>query len=292
MALMLEGLDLLGTRAQASDGAPLLLPVADIDEDPAQPRKEFDDAKLAELAETIRQRGVLQAISVRPHPEIAGRWMLNYGSRRLRASKLADKTDIPSFVDKAADDYAQVIENEQREGLTPLELAMFVKRRMSAGDSQAEIARQLGKSRAHITMATAMIDPPDWLLRAYREGRCRGIRELYELRRIGEEAPERVTSLLAGHRSVSRTALSAARERANVAPLTARFPSREVTHAQTAPNSPGSLALHGIWRDQTVEVIVQPLPDPVDHVFVQSLTSRQRLAVPVAEIGALRLVLN
>jgi hypothetical protein len=50
--------------------------------------------------------------------------------------------------------------------------------------------------------------------------------------------------------------------------------------------------VHGSWRDQTVEVILQLLPEPAGHVFVQSLTSRQKLAVPVAEIGALRLVLT
>ncbi len=56
------------------------------------------------------------------------------------------RREIPAFVDEAADSYDQVIENEQREGLRPLELAMFVKRRIAAGESQTEIARRLGKS--------------------------------------------------------------------------------------------------------------------------------------------------
>ena len=172
MALPLDHLDLLDEPVAPSAGLPLTLRLDEIDEDPLQPRREFDESKLAELAETIRQRGVLQAISVRPHPEAAGRWMLNYGARRLRASKLAGKTDIPVFIDQAADDYDQVIENEQREGLTPLELALFVKKRLACGDSQQEIARRLGKSKSHITMVCAMIDPPDWLLDAYRRGHC------------------------------------------------------------------------------------------------------------------------
>jgi ParB family transcriptional regulator, chromosome partitioning protein len=207
MALPLDHLDLLDEPAATSTGAPRLIPLADIDEDPEQPRQQFDQDRLAGLAETIRQRGVLQAISVRPHPTLAGRWMLNYGARRLRASRLAGQADIPAFVDKAADDYDQVIENEQREGLTPLELALFVKKRLARRESQATIARLLGKSQAHITMVCAMIDPPDWLLAAYREGRCRGVSELYELRRLHESRPDAVRDLLARPEPVSRASM-------------------------------------------------------------------------------------
>ena len=207
MALPLDHLDLLDEPTAAANGTPLMLPIADIDEDPTQPRQEFDEDALAELAETIRQRGVRQPVSVRPHPDDAGRWMLNFGARRLRGSRLAGKLDIPAFVDTAADDYDQVIENEQRQGLKALELALFVKKRLAAGDTQQEIAQRLGKSKAHITMVCAMVDPPDWLLDAYRSGRCRGVSELYELRRLHEARPEAVQDLLARAEPVSRAAV-------------------------------------------------------------------------------------
>ena len=115
---------------------------------------------------------------------VPSRWVLNFGARRLRASKLAGLTTIPAFVDASADSYDQVIENEQREGLKPLELALFVQKRLALGDKQADIAKNLGKSRQWVTLATALIEPPDWLLQAYRDGRCRGMNELYELRRL------------------------------------------------------------------------------------------------------------
>lgn len=207
MGLMLEGLDLLGTRPAPQEGEPMRLPVDAIDEDPGQPRLEFDAAALHELAETIRERGVRQPVSVRPSPAAEGRWLLNFGARRLRASKLAGRADIPAFVDLNADSYDQVIENEQREGLKPLELALFVKKRLDAGETQQEIARRLGKSKAHITMVAAMIDPPDWLLDAYRSGRCRGVSELYELRRLHEARPNAVSDLLAQPGPVSRSAM-------------------------------------------------------------------------------------
>ena len=137
--------------------------------------------------------------------------MLNFGARRLRASKLVGKFDIPAFVDKTADSYDQVIENEQRGGLKPLELALFVQRRLAAGDTQAVIARRLGKSRQYVTMATALIDAPDWLISAYREGRYRGLNELYELRKLAGDHPQYVESWTADRNAITRDRVTALR---------------------------------------------------------------------------------
>ena len=146
MPLQLDDLAALDEPAPDASGRPMLMSLDDIDEDPEQPRHEFDANGLLELAATIRDRGVRQPISVRPNTQQAGRWVLNFGARRLRASKLAGLTEIPAFVDTTADDYDQVIENEQREGLKPLEIALFVQKRLASGDNQAEIARRLGKA--------------------------------------------------------------------------------------------------------------------------------------------------
>src|SRR5574337_286456 len=166
MPLQLDDLAALDAPSPTSAGQPLLLPVADIDEDPDQPRREFDANALQELSETIRERGVRQPDSVRPNLQLSG------------------LATIPAFVDTSADSYDQVIENEQREGLGPLELALFVQKRLALGDRQADVAKNLGKSRQWVTLATALIEPPEWLLQAYRDGRCRGMNELYELRRL------------------------------------------------------------------------------------------------------------
>jgi ParB family chromosome partitioning protein len=195
--------------ALASPAGPQELPIDAIDEDPMQPRQEFDPGALQELAETIAARGVLQPVSVRHQPERDGRYILNFGARRLRASRLAKKISIPAFVDDLATSYDQVIENEQREGLTPLELALFVERRMKAGDSQAEIARRLGKSRPYVTYATALIGAPDWLMTLYRDGRCRSLRALHELRQAQQRCPEAVSGLASEGEPITRERIAA-----------------------------------------------------------------------------------
>ena len=202
----LAGLD-EPTGSPQGQGQPLMLPIELIDEDPDQPRREFDADALQELADTIRERGVRQPISVRPHPNQPDRWMLNFGARRLRASKLASKETIPAFIDSTADSYDQVIENEQREGLRPLDFALFVERRLALNESHAEIARRLGKSRPYVVFASALIDAPDWLMALYRQGRCQGLTELYLLRRLHAQSPHAVQAWLAQNESVTRGGL-------------------------------------------------------------------------------------
>ena len=209
MPLQLDDLAALDdpTSSNQGQGQPLMLPIESIDEDPDQPRRDFDADALQELANTIRERGVRQPISVRPHPNQPDRWMLNFGARRLRASNLASKETIPAFIDSSADSYDQVIENEQREGLRPLDLALFIERRLALNESQNEIARRLGKSQSYVARASALIEAPDWMMALYRQGRCQGITELYLLRQLHSQAPDAVLAWLAQRDEVTRTGL-------------------------------------------------------------------------------------
>lgn len=230
MPLQLDDLGALDEPIGTTSGSPLSLPVERIEEDPEQPRREFESNALQELAATIRERGIRQPVSVRPNPHRDGWWILNFGARRLRAARIAGLHAVPAFVDTTADSYDQVIENEQREGLTPLELALFVQKRLAGGDNQAEIARRLGKSRAYVTLATALIEPPDWLLDAYRSGKCRGIAELYELRRLHGRCPAEVESYVASRETLTRQHI--AELKAVLAPSVEREVDRPVSAAE------------------------------------------------------------
>ncbi len=328
MPLQLDDLAALDAPTLENTGQPLMLPVGSIDEDPEQPRREFEDNRLEDLAETIRSRGVRQPISVRPNLHAPGRWMLNFGARRLRASKMAGMVEIPAFIDTTADSYDQVIENEQREGLRPLELALFVQKRIALGDNQAEIAKRLGKSRQWVTLATALIEPPDWLLQAYREGRCRGTNELYDLRRLHGEHGEAVEAWAAQQPTITRdrlTELRAALERrtaavpapaaGNVQPsICDRAPGDESAASAPVQDSPGSHGhagdpLDGPRRsgspetparsDQRVHVefeghdyqlVVSVVPEHAGCMYVRPLTGGPRRLAPVASLKLLGFV--
>jgi ParB family transcriptional regulator, chromosome partitioning protein len=315
MPLQLDDLAALDAPSPTSNGQPLLLPVANIDEDPEQPRHEFDTNALQELAETIRERGVRQPISVRPNLQQSGRWTLNFGARRLRASKLAGLETIPAFIDTTADSYDQVIENEQREGLKPLEMALFIQKRLALGDRQADIAKHLGKSRQWVTLATALIEAPDWLLQAYREGRCRGTNELYELRKLHGEHAAEVEAWVNGEAAITRDrvvelrSLLADRARPNAAAEPER-----TAGAQTLPSSSSVLADRGVvatpLRDgrpatrspnsdkrihvefdgQDYQLVVSVAPDQEGHVYVRPLIGGPRRLAPAAAVKLLGFV--
>jgi len=174
-------------------GKPLEILIEDIEEDPQQPRKEFHQESMLEIAASISERGVLQPVSVRPHPDKPWKWILNFGARRLRGSIMARKTSIPAFVDETNDggDYDQVIENEQRANLSPMELALFIQRKLDEGASKGEIAKRLGKNRSIITRHLALINPPPCIEKIYRDG-CGDATAVYELRRAWENNPEQV----------------------------------------------------------------------------------------------------
>lgn len=120
------------------------IPLALIDEDPGQPRRHFDEAALAQLAESIRMVGVLQPVGVQPAE--GGRYLLRWGARRVRASALAGLADVPAVLVGAeqAGIEAQVIENAQRSANAPLEIAAAI---------AAMDARKLGNEQIAIACA-------------------------------------------------------------------------------------------------------------------------------------------
>jgi ParB family chromosome partitioning protein len=200
-------------KAEA-EGKPLELPLDVIEQDPNQPRAEFDEASLQEIANSISVQGVLQPVIVRTHPTALGRYMLRYGARRLLGSRRAGKQTIPAIVNDSPelDDFAQVVENEQREALSPLDLANFIKRKLDQGLSQGEIARRLGKTRPVVTYHTAFIDAPEFIMTAYRQERLRGATEAAMLRRLHAEHGDAVERWCESALDITRGALMALKE--------------------------------------------------------------------------------
>lgn len=151
----------------------LHIPVGNIRPNPHQPRKEFKEESLEELAQSIKKHGLIQPITVRYIGD--KRFELISGERRLRASKLAGLEEIPSYVREVNDDdiisYA-LIENIQREDLNPIEIAMGYQRLIEECDyTQAEVAEKVGKNRTTITNMLRLLSLPPFIQKALRDGR-------------------------------------------------------------------------------------------------------------------------
>lgn len=132
---------------------------------PFQPRRVFDQNRLQELADSIKQNGVLQPIIVRHNPKNNSQYELLAGERRWRASQLAEMTTIPAIVRKLDDDQmlqAAILENLQREDLTPLEEAQAYRDMMDGLNlTQAQVAKRLGKARSAVANFLRLLNLPD-----------------------------------------------------------------------------------------------------------------------------------
>lgn len=163
----------MGPREAAPGVAPQRLPVSMIDANPDQPRKSFDDAALAELAESIRYHGVLQPLLVRSVAD--GRYQLVAGERRWRAAQVAGLHEVPVYIrdlDETAGFEAALIENIQRADLNPLEEALAYRRLMrDYGHTQEGVASATGKSRPHIANLLRLLDLPDDVRAMVADGR-------------------------------------------------------------------------------------------------------------------------
>lgn len=180
---------------------PLDLSLELIDEDPNQPRKKdnpgFSRVSLDELAATISLRGVKTPISVRENPEVEGRYIINHGARRYRASKVAGKTTIPAFVDNDYNEADQVIENLQRNELTAREIADFIGRELAKGKKKGEIAKEIGKSPAFVTQHVTLLDLPEPIAGVFNSGRANDVTVINELVTAYKKNPDEVDVWLA-----------------------------------------------------------------------------------------------
>lgn len=149
----------------------LRIPVQNIRPNPHQPRKEFGEESLEELAGSIKKHGLIQPITVRYIGE--KRFELISGERRLRATKLAGLKEIPAYIREVDDEEIisfALIENIQREDLNPMEVAMGYKRLVDELDyTQAEVAEKVGKNRTTVTNMLRLLQLPAFIQAGLRD---------------------------------------------------------------------------------------------------------------------------
>lgn len=233
--------DLNAAIGSAGDSV-VVLPLSAVIEDPNNPRSNFDEAELAALAETIREKGVLQPITVRPAGS-DGRHTIRFGARRLRAAQLAGLKEIRALVqagDAGEDDLLieQLIENDQREPLNTADLARAVDKLFARKLSQSDIARRLGRPRDQIALLASVRAMPPQIQALAAEV---GVRTLFELNSAWKADHKRVETWLAA-RDPKKITQADARELAGrpvVDRRTVRDPSDgSVNHVDLAPALP------------------------------------------------------
>ncbi len=164
-----------GAPAPGPGRAPLSVPVEQLIPNPDQPRRQFEPEALAELAASIRNRGVLQPLIVRPHPTEPDLYQIVAGERRWRAAQIAQLHELPVLVRELNDTEVlevALIENIQRANLNAIEEAASFRQLMDRfGHTQEKLADALDKSRSHISNSLRLLNLPDQVQGFVREGK-------------------------------------------------------------------------------------------------------------------------
>jgi len=151
------------------------IPIESIELNPFQPRRDFDEEKLKELSQSISNHGVVQPITVRLKEGTTDRFQLISGERRLRASTMAGKTEIPAYI-RLADDQAMlemaIIENIQRENLNPIEVGMSYQRLLEEVNlTHEQLAQRVGKNRSSVTNYLRLLKLPPEIQKGLQNGK-------------------------------------------------------------------------------------------------------------------------
>ena len=150
------------------------VPIEFIRPNPRNPRKVFDDSQLAELSDSIRERGLIQPIVVRGLPNLADAFEIIAGERRWRAAQRAGLHEVPIVVLEASDQQSlelAIVENVQRADLNPIEEATGYDQLIQEfGYTQNDLARIIGKSRSHVANTLRLTNLPDGVKKLLSDG--------------------------------------------------------------------------------------------------------------------------
>ncbi len=161
---ILGNIDVEAINGSTSDvtAAISMVPINDIETNPFQPRKEFDDNALQELAQSIREQGIITPITVRRMPD--GKYQLIAGERRFRAAQLADLSELPAYIRVATDSQMMemaLVENIQRENLNAMEIALSYNALIEECQlTHEQLSQRVGKDRSTITNYLRLLNLP------------------------------------------------------------------------------------------------------------------------------------
>lgn len=166
--------DTVGATPETPRKPDVMLPIEKVQANPDQPRRDFSEEALADLSRSIKEKGIIQPLIVRPHPTDDGIYQIVAGERRWRAAQAARLHEVPALVRDYNDTETfevAIIENIQRADLNPVEEAAGYRELMDKfGHTQEKLAEALGKSRSHIANMMRLLSLPDGVLAHVRDG--------------------------------------------------------------------------------------------------------------------------
>lgn len=167
-----RGLDALLMEEPLKEGSVLNVSIYDVDTNPNQPRKSFDEERLNELSESIKRHGIMQPILVK---KTNGRYLIIAGERRFRAARLAELKTVPVLLSDADENSIAelaLVENIQRENLNPIEEAAAIRFLMKQHDlTQEEVSSRIGKSRPVVANSLRLLSLPQPVCELVSEGK-------------------------------------------------------------------------------------------------------------------------
>lgn len=289
--------ELLG-NAEVSSGTPLRLPLASIKEDPDQPRKEFDEGKIQELANSILERGVKTPISVRQSSE-EGVYIINHGARRYRASLLAGLSEIPAYIDQDYSLIDQAVENIQRDNLTSREIADVIGRLLAEGMKKGQIAEKMGKSPAFVTQHASLLDLPEPLANAFNSGKVSDLTVINDLNALYKKEPEAVEDLLSNEDEITRSSVRNLKEFLNSDPKNPAYADHEKPSKakvkEKKPEDPDKLKkaiVQVMYQGQLARLVLNRRGLSGDEVWVKFEESGETESVPCKEISGIIAVIE
>lgn len=236
-----------------------------ISPDPNQPRKNFDEAALQELADDLKKNGLIQPIVVRDDPDNVGKFIVVAGERRLKAAKLAGFKKIRSILstyDNSQLGYVQIAENAKRDNLKFYEMAEFIVSRSDAGEKQADIAEKLGLSKTRISEYMSWRDAPSF----FKESKEKfpSMRAFYDLVKLYAEYQSEVTEFINKAESISKVDITTLKKK-----LTEPASEKSETNTSENDNSEIQNPSFEITSDDSEEEPTSIETDSTEDPFVE-----------------------
>ncbi|MDR2079629.1 MAG: ParB/RepB/Spo0J family partition protein [Treponema sp.] len=232
-----------GTKA---DAQVLMIPLEKLTANPGQPRKHFDEESLKELADSIREQGIIQPLIVEDAGD--GTWIIVAGERRSRAARLAGLTEVPALIRNYSDEKrleVALIENVQRSDLNPIEEAAAYRELMAlAGLSQDEVAVKVGKNRSTVANALRLLKLPAAVRDCLERGELSSGHGRAILAVDGEAAQERLRG------EILRRGLSVREAEARAAALNSRKPETVKAESPAARRDPELVSMEDRFRER------------------------------------------